>query len=184
MNLLAGLIFKEKYMRKILAIAAMVASTMAVAQDATVINVVPMYRTILVSEAVPQIVEVCRDTNRGGGGLIAGATSGIFGSTGGAAGAAIGYLIGNEIGGSGTTRQIARAAGTIVGNSVGNTVSESGSRRSDCEYREMMVTRDVLQQVTDGYLIDVEYLSTRYQVRRGFAPEVGSAIPIVVGNIR
>jgi uncharacterized protein YcfJ len=171
-------------MRKVLAVAAMVASTMAVAQDATVISVVPMYRNILVSEAVPQIVEVCRDSNRGSNGLIAGATSGIFGSTGGAAGAAIGYIIGNEIGGSGTTRQIARAAGTIVGNSVGNSVSESATRRSDCEYREMMVTRDVLQQVTDGYLIDVEYLSTRYQVRRGFAPEVGSTIPIVVGNIR
>jgi uncharacterized protein YcfJ len=156
----------------------LVLSSAAIAQEATVIDVQPIYRTVHSTESVPQVVEQCQSSNRGTMGLIEGTTSGVFGSTGGALGAGVGWIVGDAIGGSGATREIARVAGTIVGNSVGNNMSQS-SNRINCQYRKVYVTRDVVRTVSDGYRVRVEAYGAQYVVHRSFAPAIGSRIDVV-----
>jgi uncharacterized protein YcfJ len=162
---------------------ALLISAPVIANEATVLKVEPAWRMLTVVEQVPQVIEVCRDS-RGNPGLIGGLADGLFGSTGGVVGSAIGYVIADELGGSGTRRDITRIAGTVVGNAVGNSVHESSQRKSNCEYREVTVTRDVVKPVADGYMIDVEMNGSRFTVQRGYSPEVGSKIPVIVEGVR
>ena len=163
-------------MKKVILIASMLFSTVAFSQEATVVRVEPIYRNYVKFEEVPEVIEVCNTNQRESRGLIEGASNMVFGSTGGVIGTVIGYGIGSQIGG-GSGTEIAKVAGAIVGNSVGNSVQHSA--KTQCHYREVLVRRDVVRSLHDGYNVYVQLHGNQYVVHRGYAPEIGSTITVL-----
>jgi uncharacterized protein YcfJ len=145
-------------------------------EDGDIVSVQPELPEAPDEQEVPEVIQVCNTNQRESRGLIEGASKMVFGSTGGVIGTVIGYGIGSQIGG-GSGTEIAKVAGAIVGNSVGNSVQHSA--KTQCHYREVLVRRDVVRSLHDGYNVYVQLHGNQYVVHRGYAPEIGSTITVL-----
>jgi len=157
-----------------LALGIVALSTTAVAEQALVVDVQPVFGNVVKTETVPVIKSVC--TQRDGRGWVEKGVNGGFGSQEGLLGAAIGYGIGNEIGG-GSGNEIAKVLGAVVGNKIGN---NRAANKGSCEMVETVETQRYYAKDVIAYKVDVEVGDSIYTVRRKKEPYIGQYIPVRV----
>jgi len=165
-------------MKKIALALGFLASTSAIAEEARVVSVEPVYRERTQYEQVVTTETVCRDYMvASNDGWIERGTSGVFGSTEGLIGTAIGVAIGEHIGG-GSGNDAAKVIGGIVGNRVGNNVARNRAGQMVCEDVERVNSVPRTHSYLDHYRVRVLIDSNEYVVTRNFEPSVGSVIPV------
>jgi uncharacterized protein YcfJ len=167
-------------MKKIaLTIGLIALSTTAIAEQALVVDVEPVYGKSIQHEDVVVMKEVCKD-NRGfrdSNGLLERGVDGGFGSTQGLIGTAAGVAIVDELGGN----DAAKIIGGLLGNKIGNDFKEKKKRSGALCWQEQVVERQSYWAKTiTGYKVDVELGNSIYTVRRKNEPYIGQYLPVRV----
>lgn len=163
-------------MKKIALTLGLLASTSALAEEARVVSVDPVYKDVIRYERVVTTEMVCSDyMNAQNDGWIERGTAGVFGSTEGLLGTAIGVAIGEHIGG-GSGNEAAKVIGGILGNRVGNNVARN--RNSVCQPVERASNVPYNDTYLDHYRVRVLIDNNEYVVTRNHEPVVGSYIPV------
>lgn len=155
-------------------------STTAMAEDARVVGIEPVFGQTVQWEEVPVTKQVCEGLpkHKSDGLLEKGVDAG-FGSTGGLIGTAAGVAIIDEFGGN----DAAKIIGGLLGNRIGNDISEQKRRNRaeiECYQVETFERQRYYAKTITGYKVDVEIGDSVYTVRRKKEPYIGQYIPVRV----
>lgn len=155
-------------------------STTAMADNALVVGVQPVFGQTVQWEDVPVTKEVCEGvTKHNSDGLLEKAVDGGFGSTGGLLGTAAGVAIVDELGGN----DAAKIIGGLLGNKIGNDINQNKRKNRPgvvCYQVESIERQSFYAKTITGYKVDVEVGDSIYTVRRKKEPYIGQYIPVRV----
>lgn len=166
-------------MKKIaLTIGLVALSTTALAEQALVVDVDPIFGKTIQYEDVPVMKEVCKNNRyRDSNGLLEKGVDGGFGSTQGLIGTAAGVAIVDELGGN----DAAKIIGGLLGNKIGNDFKDKKKHRGALCWQEQTVERQSYwARTVTGYNVDVDLNGSIYTVRRKREPYIGEYIRVGV----
>lgn len=150
-----------------------------------VLQVDPIYTSVVRYERVAAQETICEDVRqaRRSDGLIERGSNGVFGSPRGLLGTAAGVAIGSQVGG-GSGTDWAMVVGGLLGNSVGNQ-SARNSQNSNLYCHEVVTWHSVpqIESELQYYNVTVDIQGQRFTVKRYTAPNVGERIPVNI-NVR